>query len=314
MPLRFTVLGSGSAGNASLVEANGFGLLLDVGLGPRQLGTRLTTVGASWSNVHAVLLTHTHSDHWNERTFAHLRRRRIPIYCHAAHHAVLLNYGGEFAKLQADRLVRTYESKAELELASGLRCRPLTLRHDGGATFGFRFDLAAVDAEPLWALAYVADLGSWTTELAEEMAEVDVLAIEFNHDVALERASGRSPALIARVLGDEGHLSNAQAAALLEEVLRLSTPGRLRHVVQLHLSRECNRTGLAREAAHAVLDGHPIQIALHTAVQDRAGPRLALGSEANGKKATMPPAERVKVARPPRRKPTEQAWFPGWEE
>ena len=55
MGLRFTVLASGSAGNASLIETGGFGLLLDAGLGPRQLATRLAAVGASWQDVHAVI-------------------------------------------------------------------------------------------------------------------------------------------------------------------------------------------------------------------------------------------------------------------
>src|SRR5262249_29353606 len=58
MGLRFTVLASGSAGNASLIETGGFGLLLDAGLGPRQLGARLASVGASWQDIHGVLLTH----------------------------------------------------------------------------------------------------------------------------------------------------------------------------------------------------------------------------------------------------------------
>ena len=70
MSLRFTVLASGSSGNASLIEADGFGLLLDAGLGPRILGGRLRQIGLSWSHVHAALLTHTHSDHWSDRTFA----------------------------------------------------------------------------------------------------------------------------------------------------------------------------------------------------------------------------------------------------
>ena len=62
---RFTVLASGSSGNSSLLEVDGFGLLLDIGLGPRQLASRLITSGRSWQNVQAVLLTHTHGDHWN---------------------------------------------------------------------------------------------------------------------------------------------------------------------------------------------------------------------------------------------------------
>ena len=62
-------------GNASLVEANGFGLLIDIGLGPRQLAGRLAAIGLSWHAVHAVLLTHTHTDHWKDRTLRHLHRR-----------------------------------------------------------------------------------------------------------------------------------------------------------------------------------------------------------------------------------------------
>ena len=89
MALRFTVLASGSAGNASLIDANGFGVLLDAGLGPRQLAGRLAAVGASWENVQAVLLTHTHSDHWRDTTLVHLKRRSIPLYCHAGHHDAL---------------------------------------------------------------------------------------------------------------------------------------------------------------------------------------------------------------------------------
>src|SRR5262249_32307377 len=111
---------------------------------------------------------------------------------------------------------------------------------------------------------------------AAALADVDLLAVEFNHDEELERSSGRSPRLIARVLGDEGHLSNHQAAGLLRAVLARTPNGRLRHVVQLHLSRDCNRPTLARAAAQAILverDG----VMLHTAEQDRAGTTLILG-------------------------------------
>jgi len=78
----FTVLGSGSGGNASLLNADGFAVLLDVGLGPRQLATRLASTGATWNQIRAVLLTHTHTDHWNESTLNHLFKLKIPLYCH----------------------------------------------------------------------------------------------------------------------------------------------------------------------------------------------------------------------------------------
>jgi hypothetical protein len=105
---------------------------------------------------------------------------------------------------------------------------------------------------------------------------VDLLAVEFNHDVGMEYASGRAPMLIARVLGDEGHLSNDQAAELVRAVVARSTAGRLRHLVQLHLSRECNRPALARDTLRALLAEMNVTASIHTAEQDVPGPPLDL--------------------------------------
>jgi phosphoribosyl 1,2-cyclic phosphodiesterase len=310
MPLQFTVLASGSAGNASLLDADGFGLLLDVGLGPRQLASRLAAVGASWQGVHAVLLTHTHTDHWRETTLAHLRRRRIPLYCHADHLPGLTAYGSAFAGLLADNLVRFYRAGEDLSLAPGLCCRPVPLRHDCGATFGFRFegrrDLFGEGSR----LGYAADLGSWTVELAEALADVDLLALEFNHDVGLERSSGRSPYLIARVLGEDGHLSNEQAANLLREVLRRSTAGRLRQLVQLHLSRDCNRPHLAAEVARTALAACTHPVAVHTASQDEPGPILVVGAPEQARRPARLRSPRIRL---PGASAGARPWLPGLE-
>src|SRR5262245_18074548 len=117
MGLRFTVLASGSAGNASVVGVDGFGVLLDAGLGPWQLADCFAGAGLSWRDLHALLLTHTHSDHWNDRTLAHCRRRGLPVYCHPDHHAVLQRYSAAFGDLLAANLVRPYEAGVELTLA-----------------------------------------------------------------------------------------------------------------------------------------------------------------------------------------------------
>jgi phosphoribosyl 1,2-cyclic phosphodiesterase len=310
MALRFTVLASGSAGNACLVQADGFGVLLDAGLGPRQLGARLAAVGRSWSDVQAVLLTHTHSDHWKDRTLAHLRRRGTPLYCHPEHHLVLLTYSPGFAELRDAGLVRPFEPHAELELAPNLRCRPFPVRHDGGATFGFR-----LEGEPPHllgrcpAVGYAADLGCWDDEVAGVLADVDLLAVEFNHDVALERASGRMPRLIARVLGDNGHLSNEQGAELVRAALGRSAAGRLRHLVQLHLSRDCNRPALAQAAAHPALAELAPTAELHTAEQDAPGATLYLGGAAD---APRRPHRLPRVPRPSASGWT-QRWLPGFD-
>ncbi len=280
MPLQFTVLASGSAGNASLLRVEDFGLLLDAGLGPRNLAKRLALAGASWNDIRAALLTHTHSDHWRDATFRHMLRRRISCYCHSEHHSNLRAYGKGFAALCDAELVHNYEDGEELTLSAALRCRPFAVPHDGGPTFGFRFETSNDLFSASSALAYAADLGFWTMDIVAQLADVDLLALEFNHDVRLQYSSGRPPYLVARVLGQLGHLSNDQAGTLLEEVVRRSSPGRLQHVVQLHLSRDCNRPGLAATSARKILAGAAPEARVHTTRQDRPSPTITLGFHA----------------------------------
>jgi phosphoribosyl 1,2-cyclic phosphodiesterase len=307
MALRFTVLASGSAGNASLVETDRFGVLLDAGLGPRVLAARLAAVGASWQSIHAAVLTHTHSDHWNERTLAHLHRRRIPVYCHAEQDETLRSYSASFSELRDAGLVNSYQANADLILTPGLRCRALPLRHDGGPTFGFRFEGAPDLFGSSCALGYATDLGCWDGGLLESLLDVDVLALEFNHDVTLEYTSGRQPRLIARVLGDDGHLSNEQAASLLREVLSRSAPGRLKQVVQLHLSRDCNRPALAVAAARAVLAELGANTHLRTARQDEPSAPIHVG-DSPGLRAVRP-----RTSKPRRQTACVPPWLPGLE-
>src|SRR5262249_3172927 len=234
--MRFSVLASGSSGNASLLEFNGFGLLIDAGLGPRLLAARLAAVGASWRSVNAILLTHTHGDHWKDHTLGALHRGRIPVYCHAEHFRELQALGLNFAHLLAADLVHTYEPDQDLALTPHLSCHPLAVMHDSEPTFGFRFAATEGLFGAGWSLAYLSDLGCWSMALAEAVADVDVLALEFNHDEEMERTSRRPAVLIERVLSDMGHLSNAQASDFLRAILNASGPNSPHHLVQLHLS------------------------------------------------------------------------------
>src|SRR5262245_33732924 len=132
--MRFSVLASGSSGNATLLEFNGFGLLIDAGIGPRLMAARLAAVGASWRTVHAVLLTHTHGDHWKDHTLGHLLRGRIPLYCHREHFGELQGLGINFAHLLEADLVRIYDRDRDMPLTPHLICRPLEVRHDSEPT------------------------------------------------------------------------------------------------------------------------------------------------------------------------------------
>jgi phosphoribosyl 1,2-cyclic phosphodiesterase len=273
MSVQFAVLASGSSANATLIQAGGAGVLLDLGLGPRALGQRLESVGSSWERIAAALLTHTHGDHVEDATLHAMARRGVFLYCHEGHRAGLGGLSG-FRALEAADLVRHF-ADAPFLTPSGLRIEPLPLRHDSGPTFGFRIEVSTRgrSGRPV-ALGYLADTGCWSEALAEAMADVDLLGVEFNHDVEMQRRSGRSPALIARVLGDRGHLSNAQGADLVTAVVARSRPGTLRHLVLLHLSRQCNLPGLALDVARSAIRGTGRRVALHAAEQATAHPNL----------------------------------------
>jgi len=309
MPFHFTVLASGSSGNVSYLELAGRGYLVDIGLGPRLIAQRLAVHGATWNCVHAVLLTHTHADHWKAATLRHLWRRSIPIHCHRAHCEVLSLAGSAFELLEKKKLVKTYEAGQDFELWPELRCRPIALSHDCETTFGFRFEAPGGSNGQRWTLGYAADLGCWDHGVVEALSNTDLLALEFNHDVGLEYASGRPARLIARVLGERGHLSNHQATALLAEILRRDGGRRLLHLVQLHLSRECNKPELAAGMAQAVLQQLAPHVHLHTTVQHRPSPRFTLGQPTPPARPHPLPSRRIasrRIVRP-------DAYLPGME-
>ena len=293
MPMQFHVLASGSSGNACVLDTGDFGVLLDFGLSPRQLAPRMKQCGISWERIHSVVMTHAHTDHWQAATLAHLAKLRLPVYCHEEHAKEFDHESRAFAALSSAGLIRPHEPGVPLKLHDGVTCLPIGVQHDAAMTCGFRFE--GKD----WSVGYAADLGCWTPELAQQFTNADLLALEFNHDVAMQMASGRHPLLIRRVLGDQGHLSNDQGAALFAEILNRSEAGRVQHLVQLHLSRQCNHPDLAHEAAQQVADRLGIEIAIHTTNQGQAGPSITLGDRAKpSKRQACPPAAFVQSLLP----------------
>ncbi|MCW8129856.1 MAG: MBL fold metallo-hydrolase [Planctomycetota bacterium] len=263
MGVRFCVLGSGSAGNAALVMTPRAHVLIDLGFTPDDLAARMEGTGAAWDSLKAVVLTHTHGDHLKKRTLKEIANREIPFFCHEGH-AKHLQGGRYFKRLAAAGAVRTYSGREPFEVADGIRFLPLHLPHDCPPTYGFRIEALNGNGDERPAkLGYLADLGHERAGLCEAVADVDLLALEFNHDEDLERNSGRHPKLIDRVLGDQGHLSNRQAALVFENVLKLANgTGGPRLLVQMHLSEDCNRPDLAYKAAQEVV----LRMGAHTKV------------------------------------------------
>jgi phosphoribosyl 1,2-cyclic phosphodiesterase len=276
MTFQFAVLGSGSRGNSTVVcHEGGSGLLIDIGLGPRVLDQRLRSVGSDWSRISAVALTHTHGDHIDSSTLQTLVKHGIALYCHESHRDILDPDAG-FQELDRLDLVRHYDDRPFLS-PCGFRVEPIPVRHDG-PTFGFRVECVNKRRTRAAAVGYLADTGSWSESMADSLADVDILSVEFNHDVAMQKSSGRSAALIARNLGDWGHLSNYQGAELVRSVLQRSRRDKVGHLVLLHLSEQCNRPELAIHEARTAVQATGRRISIHAARQTPAHPNLQIGA------------------------------------
>lgn len=293
MPVQFAILASGSGGNAALVQAEGAGLLIDLGLGPRALAQRLARVESGWGRIGSALLTHTHGDHLNDATLHALARHQIVLYCHEGHRPALARRDG-FQALESIGAVRHYDEHP-LILPGGLRVEPFSLSHDSGPTFGFRIEGRGDRRGRAVSIGYLADTGDWSEAMADALTDVDLLGVEFNHDVQMQLQSGRPRHLIARNLGDRGHLSNAQGSSLLEAVFARSHAGAVRHVVLLHLSAQCNRPALALAAARSAARRAGRRASIHAAEQSVAHPDL-----------------RLLPGRRPRPRPANELGFP-WE-
>jgi phosphoribosyl 1,2-cyclic phosphodiesterase len=233
--LRFCCLGSGSEGNATVVEA-GDGrattrVLLDNGFNGRQLGLRLARAGLAIDDLDAVVLTHEHSDHvGGMRTL--LRQARLPVYC---------SIGTARAAALTDSFTEVVAG--EILAVGALQLMPFAVDHDAAEPLQYVFG----DGDRR--LGVLTDIGAPGDDAIHALADVDALLLECNHDVEMLRASAYPPFLKARILGDRGHLSNAQAASLLGRLDRR----RLRLVAAGHLSRRNNLPWLAQAALAAVL-------------------------------------------------------------
>lgn len=261
--MRFAVLGSGSRGNALVIECGGARLLVDAGFSCRQLEKRLETLGLEPSDLDAVVLTHEHDDH--VRGADRLARRwGAELW---ATEGTLAACRGLSAEARAKTAVFASGRPAEL---GGFEVEPFTVPHDAREPVGL-----VIESSAGFRLGLVSDLGSRSRLAWGRLAGLDgldALVIETNHDPAMLR-NGPYPWLLKqRVAGRHGHLSNDDAAEGVAELVC----DRLRWVVLYHLSQTNNLPALAAAAVGEALDrlGAATEIALSE--QDRPTPWMEI--------------------------------------
>ncbi len=246
---RFLSLGSGSRGNATLIEAGGTRVLLDCGYSARELAARLVDAGVDPDRLDAILVTHEHGDHIRG-VGALARRYRLPVWMTRG--TWLASDCGELADLHL------FHAHGEPFSIGALRIQPVAVPHDAREPCQFVFSHAGRR------LGVLTDTGCITPRILTAYAELDALLLECNHDTRMLAEGPYPPALQRRVGGDLGHLNNHQAASLLARIARAS----LRHLVVGHISEKNNQAGRVRETLLAVDPGLEPRLSLLR--QDRA--------------------------------------------
>ena len=259
--VRLTVLGSGSRGNAILVESGPDALLVDAGFSLRALEQRLALAGGDPARVRAIALTHEHGDHSRGAARA-AAAWNVPIAASAG------TLAAAAPRLNGAATVSLPPSRAVAVGAFQLTAFPTA--HDAREPVV----LIVADAEGR-RLGVAYDVGSPTTALQHACRGLDALVIEANHDEVMLRASDYPASVRSRIAGRAGHLSNAQAAAVVAGAAHAG----LGAVVLAHLSEVCNREELALTALRTALRGTAFRGTLVVARQDAPTAPIDVGAQ-----------------------------------
>ena len=247
--MRFASLGSGSEGNALLVESvsgtTTTRVLLDCGFSAKEVERRLARLDVRAEQIDAILITHEHADHiGGALTLA--RKWSIPLH---------MSWGTARAVGADDAPVDLHVLWGDESVMVGdLEVLPYTVPHDA------REPLQYVFSDGASRLGVLTDVGVATAHITTVLSGCDALVLESNHDAGMLATSRYPASLKARIGGMHGHLNNDAAAGILAALDR----SKLRHLVAAHLSRENNMPELAQAALAAVLGGTAADVVVAT--------------------------------------------------
>jgi phosphoribosyl 1,2-cyclic phosphodiesterase len=246
--MRVWVLGTGSSGNAVLLEADGTRLLIDAGFGPRTLARRMKLAGIDAASVGACVVTHDHTDHVGGVSKA-ARRWGWQVFATA----------GTADAIDAETPVTTFKPGARLRVGA-FEVDAIATPHDATEPVGFV--VTAVSSGARAGICY--DVGYASPGVRKLCQLLDILVLEANHDEGMLWAGPYPPWLCQRIASNTGHLSNRAAAAVASDA---ATP-QLAHIVLAHLSEQNNTPALADRTVRSALRKTVFTGRLSTSHQD----------------------------------------------
>lgn len=261
VPVRFTILGSGSGGNCAYLEAGETRILIDAGFSARQIRERLARIGRAPEGLSGILVTHEHGDHI-QGLGTLCGKLDVPVFAN--------RFTAEAVARQCTSRPRFQIFETGSSFAVGdVEVDAFSVPHDAMDPVGFLLRTAAGN------IGFLTDLGHATRLVLERVRPAHVLVLESNHDLRLLQDDTRRPwSTKQRILSRHGHLSNDAAAEVAVEL----ASDHLGRIYLGHLSRDCNRPELAFAAVRSRLDAAGAgRIAVENTSQAEPSPTLELG-------------------------------------
>ena len=261
IPLRISILASGSSGNSVLLETEHTTLLIDAGLGKKEMLRRFEALGRQRpERIDAILITHEHSDH--STGLAQMAREwRCPAYLTEPTHRAILEMfpEGPFKKMERVEYIRPGE---RFEIGD-VEISPFVIPHDARDPVGYAFRSNGRKAVVATDLGYMPEL------VKLHLREADFLVLESNHDLEMLKVGPYPWHIKQRVMSRTGHLSNTVVSEFLSDAEVFD--GRARYLVLAHLSEQNNTPDLAQITAEQALASRAAEYAfagsLHIASQ-----------------------------------------------
>ena len=237
--MQIQILGSGSKGNSTLMIAGELRMLLDAGLSLRELRARLELARVPIKGLEHIVVTHAHLDH--ARSAGVLAKAHgATVHCAEG---MMSNRSVSRAPRKASHRIGS-DQVITGEHGDRVQLSTFAVPHDCPPTVAIRLDHEGRR------FVLLTDMGHPVDQVARQLSGAHVLMLEFNHCAEMLAAGPYSAALKRRVLGDQGHLSNAQAAVMLR---RMAGP-ELHTLVLAHLSETNNTPERATDCASSTLE------------------------------------------------------------
>jgi len=253
--IKFSILASGSSGNAAVICSDEAVILIDCGVSAKYLAENLAAMNIKPQDIAAAVITHAHGDHISSSGLTFCVKNNIKIYSKdEIFDDIYRKFGERLNNCRAISFNEAFKIR-DIEIT------PFDVHHKDrkvSKTLGFTF--VSETGGKRYKIGYVTDTGKICKDIVSHLADSNILAIESNYDEQMLEESFRPYENKKWVLSESGHLSNKHAAQAIINVKNASKEkDSLKYVFLTHLSRHHNTSDLALSASQTALEKHKIK-------------------------------------------------------